>query len=113
MAMSQFLRSLPHKCQNIPTTSLAPAPPKLHSSVKIQLKKKNVHVSPFPLSPRELKPWSQLPGFEEGPSQALPTGWRGMGGIPLAVAISDDESYIHTGRVGVRGQSRMRWGSGP
>lgn len=62
------------KCQNIPT-SLAPAPPKLHSSVKIQFKK-SVGVSPLPLSPRELKPWSQLPGFEEGPSQAMPTGGR-------------------------------------
>lgn len=47
------------KCQNIPTTALAPAPPKLHSSVEIQLKKKkkkNVDVSPLPLGPRELKP---------------------------------------------------------
>lgn len=48
MAMSQFLRSLPHKCQNIPTTSLAPAPPKLHSSVKIQLKKKKCTCQPLP-----------------------------------------------------------------
>lgn len=61
-----------HKCQNIPTTTLTPTPPKLHSSVKIHLK--SVDVSPLCLSPRKLKPWSQLPGFAEGPPQAVPTG---------------------------------------
>lgn len=106
LAMPQFLQSPPHRFQNIPTTALAPAPPELHSSVKIQFCLFfKVDVSPLSPSPRKLKP---------GPScLALRKGHRSSPPSPPELWQSDDGSYIHTGRGGVQGQSHMRWGGGP
>lgn len=72
-----------------------------------------VDVSPLSPSPRKLKPCPSCLALRKGHPRPCPLGHPSSPPSPPELWQSDDGSSIHTGRVGVQGQSHMRWGGGP
>lgn len=111
----------PSKCQNTPPTGPRSQQPKgyIHQlRFSLKKEKKEKKSQPPPMRSRELPPWFQLPGFEEGPPSCVhwwllaPTRHHSRPQLELWQSVKMGATFTvwGEGEECVQGQSRMRRG---